>query len=360
MKRALELAGKGRGFTSPNPMVGAVIVKNEKIIGEGYHKKAGEAHAEVIAIQSATESVEGATIYVTLEPCSHFGRTPPCSELIIDKNLKKVVIAASDPNPLVSGRGIENLRRAGIEVITGVCEKESHKLNEVFNYYITTKLPFVLMKYAMSLDGKIATETGQSKWISSEDSRRHAHHLRGHLSGIMVGIGTILKDDPQLTCRIQGYPNPTRIILDSKLRIPLESAVLSNQEEARTIILTTSRASELKRAELKNKNIEVIVVSEYMGRIDLKEAMKQIGERGIDSILLEGGGTVNASALSADSVNKMSIYIAPKIIGGAKAISPIMGQGVQVMSEVYRIKDMEINRIRDDIHIEAYIDRSEQ
>lgn len=359
MKKALELAEKGRGFTSPNPMVGAVIVKNGKIIGEGYHKKAVEPHAEVNAINAATESVEGATIYVTLEPCSHFGKTPPCSDLIIDKQLKKVVIAATDPNPLVSGRGIQRIRNAGIEVVTGVCEKESHKLNEVFNFFITTKLPFVVMKYAMSLDGKIATETGQSKWISSEDSRRHAHHLRAHLSGIMVGIGTVLKDDPKLTCRIPGYKNPTRIILDSKLRIPLDSLVLSNQDEAPTLILTTRQAPESKRLDLQNKKIEVICVSEHMGKIDLKEAMRVLGEKGIDSILLEGGGTLNASALSADIVNKLSVYIAPKLIGGEHAISPIRGHGVQNMEDVYKIKNMEINRISDDIHIEAIIDRSE-
>ncbi|MCC5894675.1 MAG: bifunctional diaminohydroxyphosphoribosylaminopyrimidine deaminase/5-amino-6-(5-phosphoribosylamino)uracil reductase RibD [Alkalibacterium sp.] len=359
MKRALELAGKGRGFTSPNPMVGAVIVKNGKIIGEGYHKKAGEAHAEVNAIHSATESVEGATIYVTLEPCSHFGKTPPCSDLIIDKKFRKVVVAATDPNPLVSGSGIERIRKAGIEVITGVCEKESHQLNEVFNTYITTKLPFVVMKYAMSLDGKIATETGESKWISSEDSRKHAHHLRGHLSAIMVGIGTILKDDPRLTCRIPGYPNPTRIILDSKLRIPLDAAVLSNQHEAPSLILTTSQASEEKRTELEKKNIEVITVSELNGQIDLRKAMQVMGKKGIDSILLEGGGTVNASALSADIVSKLIVYIAPILIGGEHATAPIMGHGVQHMSDVYKIKHMEINRIKEDIHIEAYMDRSD-
>lgn len=360
MKRALELANKGRGFTTPNPMVGAVIVKNGEIIGEGYHQKAGEPHAEVNAIDSATESVEGATMYVTLEPCSHYGRTPPCSDLIIDKQLKKVVIAATDPNPLVSGRGIESLRQAGIEVVAGVCESESHKLNEVFNHYITTKLPFVLLKYAMSLDGKIATETGESKWISSEDSRHHAHHLRGHLSGILVGIGTVLKDDPSLTCRIPGYLNPTRIILDSKLRIPVDAKVLKNQEEARTIVLTTSQASQEKQTELSRRNITVISVQDDKGQINLKKAMQVIGENGIDSLLLEGGGTVNASALSADIVNKLAVYIAPKLIGGKDAISPIMGQGVLNMSDVYKLKDMDINRIKDDIYIEAYIDRSEK
>ncbi|PRY83009.1 bifunctional diaminohydroxyphosphoribosylaminopyrimidine deaminase/5-amino-6-(5-phosphoribosylamino)uracil reductase RibD [Alkalibacterium olivapovliticus] len=360
MKRALELASNGRGFTAPNPMVGAVIVKDGKIIGEGYHKKAGEAHAEVNAIESASESVEGATLYVTLEPCSHFGKTPPCSELIIDRKIKKVVIAATDPNSLVSGSGIKQLRQAGIEVVTGIYEKESHKLNEVFNYYITTKLPYVVMKYAMSLDGKIATETGESKWITSQDSRQHARYLRAHLSGIMVGINTVLKDDPELTCRVPAFENPTRIILDSRLRIPLDAKVLSHQQDAPTIILTTSQAPSAKLDKLKGKHIEVLVLPDKNGQVDLKEAMKILGEKGIDSLLLEGGGTVNASALSADIVNKLAVYIAPILIGGDGAPSPVMGKGIQKMSEVFKLNNMDITRIRDDMHIEAYIDRRNQ
>lgn len=359
MKRALELAAQAKGHTSPNPMVGAVIVKDGRIIGEGYHHKAGQPHAEVNAVQSAEESVKGATIYVTLEPCSHYGKTPPCSDLIIRSGFNKVVVASVDPNPLVAGRGIQRIRDAGIEVEVGVCEKESVRLNEVFNYFITTQRPFVHMKYAMTLDGKIATETGQSKWISSEKSREHAHRLRGELSGIMAGIGTVLKDNPQLTCRVPGYSNPVRIVVDSQLRIPLDSAVLTNQLEAKTIILTTRFASEEKLTALEKMGVEVIKVKASEKRIDLYEAMNVLGKKGIDSILLEGGAQLNASALEADIVNKLTVYIAPKLVGGEKAVSPVIGKGVQHMAEAYQFKDVQTYKIGEDIVIEAERDRSE-
>ncbi|GEK89368.1 diaminohydroxyphosphoribosylaminopyrimidine deaminase [Alkalibacterium putridalgicola] len=355
MKRALELAEKGRGFTSPNPMVGAVIVKNGQIIGEGYHERFGEAHAEVNAIDSATEPVEGGTIYVTLEPCSHYGKTPPCSDLIIDRKLKKVVVAAMDPNPLVSGRGLDRLRKAGIEVVEGVLEAESNKLNEVFNKFITTQTPFVLMKYAMSLDGKIATQTGDSKWISSEKSREHAHHLRGYLSGIMVGIGTVLKDDPQLTCRVPGYPNPVRILLDSQLRVPLDSKILKDQDEAQTLILTTEHAPLSMRREIEKLGVEVLTVPERDEKVDLKAARSELGKKGIDSILLEGGGTLNAAALEAGIVDKVTIYIAPKIIGGAEAISPVMGRGVETIKDAYGLSDLQVTKLNEDIFVEGYL-----
>lgn len=355
MERALELAEKGRGFTSPNPMVGAVIVKDGRIIGEGYHEKAGEAHAEVNAIRSATESVEGATIYVTLEPCSHYGKTPPCSDLIIEKKLEKVVVAATDPNPLVSGRGLERLRASGIEVSEGVLADKSNQLNDVFNHYITTKTPFVLMKYAMSLDGKIATESGDSKWISSEESRAHAHHLRGYLSGIMVGIGTVLKDDPELTCRVPGYKNPVRIVLDSELRVPLTSKVLMNQDEAKTLIMTTEHAAMSMRNEIEKLGVEILIVPELNGKVDLRKALKILGEKEIDSILLEGGGTLNAAALEAGIVNKANIYIAPKIIGGEKAVSPVMGRGVENMADAFLMTDMKVTILKEDILVEGYL-----
>ena len=359
MKRALYLAAQAKGHTSPNPMVGAVIVKDGRIIGEGYHHQAGEPHAEVNAINSANESVEGATIYVTLEPCSHYGRTPPCSDLIIDKKLKRVVVAALDPNPVVSGSGIERIRNAGIEVVTGVLEEESRKLNEVFNYFITTKRPFVVMKYAMTLDGKIATETGESKWISSVASRNHAHHLRGQLSGIMVGIGTVLKDDPRLTCRVDGLPQPVRIVMDSQLKIPMDARVLTEQNKAETVILTTDQAPSAKKEALEKRGVMVKIVKESDGHVDLDEAMRIIGEYGVDSLLLEGGGTLNGAALKAGIVHKLSVYIAPKLLGGAEAISPVMGHGVQHMTDAYKVKSVETTRIEDDLHIEAYIDRSE-
>lgn len=359
MKRALKLAAKAKGHTSPNPMVGAVIVKDGRIIGEGYHKKAGEPHAEVNAVQSAEESVEGATIYVTLEPCSHYGKTPPCSDLIIKSGFKKVVVAAVDPNPLVAGRGIQRIKEAGIEVEVGVCQKESLKLNEVFNYFITTKRPFTVMKYAMTLDGKIATQTGQSKWISSKKSREHAHQLRGELSSIMVGIGTVLKDNPKLTCRVSGYSHPIRIVVDSQLRIPLNAAVLSDQKEAKTIVMTTPFSSEEKLQTLTARGVEVIKVKAVDKRVDLYEAMKVLGKKGIDSILLEGGGQLNASALEVDVVNKLIVYVAPKLVGGEQAISPVMGKGVNQMSEAYPFKNVKTYQIENDTVIEAERDRSD-
>lgn len=357
MNIALVLAEKGKGFTSPNPLVGAVIVKNEKVIGQGFHQKAGGPHAEVHAINSATESVEGATMYVTLEPCSHYGKTHPCAELIIEKKIKRVVVAATDPNPLVSGNGLKKLKEAGIEVTAGVLEQESMQLNEVFNKYITTKLPFVVMKYAMTLDGKIATETGASKWISSETARKHAHLLRGYLNGIMIGVDTVIKDDPYLTCRIPGYLNPTRIILDSRLRIPDQANLLKDQSHAPTILLTTKHAPAEKIKLLNNRNIEVLIVPELDGRIDLNQAMKVLGEKGIDSILLEGGGTLNGAALEAKIVDKVNLYVAPKLIGGEKAISPVRGRGVDTISEAFNIERTNYQRIGNDLLVEGYLEK---
>lgn len=243
MRMALDLARKGKGWTTPNPLVGAIIVKGGRVIGQGYHQKYGQPHAEVNAIASAKEDVTGATLYVTLEPCSHFGKTPPCSDLLIDKNIKRVVVGTLDPNPLVAGKGIERLRSNGIEVVTGVLEEESQKLNEIFIKYIVTKEPFVVMKNAMSLDGKIATVTGESQWISGESSRKQVHSLRHELAGIMVGIETIIKDDPQLTSRTLNSRNPIRIVVDSQLRIPIASKVLTQQDKAKTIVATTRRAN---------------------------------------------------------------------------------------------------------------------
>ncbi|WP_080146939.1 bifunctional diaminohydroxyphosphoribosylaminopyrimidine deaminase/5-amino-6-(5-phosphoribosylamino)uracil reductase RibD [Marinilactibacillus piezotolerans] len=359
MNIALVLAEKGKGFTAPNPLVGAVIIKNEKVIGQGYHQKAGGPHAEVHAINNVAESVEGATMYVTLEPCSHYGKTPPCVDLIIKKKIKRVVVAATDPNPLVSGRGLKKLKEAGIEVTTGVLEQESNHLNEVFNKYITTGFPFVVMKYAMTLDGKIATETGDSKWISSKAARNHAHLLRGYLTGIMVGIDTVLKDDPQLTCRVPGYLNPTRIVLDSRLRIPEQANLLKDQDHAPTIILTTKKASSEKTKILESRNIEVLTVPELDGRIDLKQAMNVLGERGIDSILLEGGGTLNGAALEAGIVDKVNLYVAPKLIAGEMAISPVRGQGVDNISETFNINKINYQSLGKDLLIEGYLEKRE-
>lgn len=360
MKIALTLAGEARGLTNPNPMVGAVIVKNGKIIGKGYHKKCGENHAEVNAFNSATESVEGAVMYVTLEPCSHYGKTPPCADKIIEKRIGRVVVAMLDPNPLVAGRGIEKIRAAGIEVKVGVLENEAMKLNEVFLKYIITKEPFVHLKTAMSLDGKIATSSGESRWISSIESRNEVHNLRAYYSGIMVGVQTVIKDDPELTCRNSNGTNPIRIIIDSRLRIPLDVKVLTNQSEAKTIIATTQNADSTKFKELSERSIQIITVPEYKGKVCLKSLMKELGKQNIDSILLEGGATLNFSALEEEIVDKVSAYIAPIFIGGESSPTPIGGSGINKLAEGIKLTNMKCSTIGKDIKIEGYIEKSKR
>ena len=355
MRMALDLARKGKGWTTPNPLVGAVIVKDGRVIGQGYHQKYGHPHAEVNAIASAKEDVTGATVYVTLEPCSHFGKTPPCSDLLIDKNIKRVVVGMLDPNPLVAGKGIERLRNNGIEVVTGVLEEESQKLNEIFIKYIITKKPFVVMKNAMSLDGKIATVTGESQWISGESSRKQVHSLRHELAGIMVGIETIIKDDPQLTSRTLNSRNPIRIVVDSQLRIPIASKVLTQQDKAKTIVATTKRANNEKLDTLKQMGIEVIVIKVKCERVDLRELMKVIGAKGIDSILLEGGANLNFSALEEGIVDKIQSYIAPKIIGGKEAKTAVEGAGIQLLKNAFKIDRMTPVMVGEDLFVEGYI-----
>jgi len=360
MDRALRLARKGEGRASPNPMVGAVIVKDGRIIGSGYHERLGEGHAEVNAFRSATEDVAGATIYVTLEPCSHYGKTPPCSDKIIEKKIGRVVIAALDPNPLVSGRGVKKLQAAGIEVVTGILAEESSRLNEVFMKYIVKKEPFVVMKAAMSLDGKIATRTGESQWITGPAAREQVHHLRNALSGIMVGVQTVITDDPQLTSRIPGGKNPVRIIVDSTLRIPMEANVLKNQDAAKTILATTTRADRNKVALLEAAGIEILTVpAKDDGRTDLKSLMEVLGERGVDSILLEGGATLNFAALEAGIIDKVQVYIAPKLIGGATAKTPVGGDGIEKLNQAFRVIGLKASTIGEDILLEGYISKQE-
>lgn len=358
MRLALALAEKGRGSVSPNPMVGAVIVKDGRIIGEGYHERYGQAHAEVNAFASATEDVEGATIYVTLEPCSHYGKTPPCADLIIQKKVGRVVVGALDPNPLVSGRGIRRIQAAGIEVESGILAEESRKLNEVFMKFITEKRPFVVLKVAMSLDGKIATRTGESKWISGEASREQVHRERGYLTGIMVGINTVLKDNPHLTARLPESRNPIRIVVDSQLRIPLEANVLQEQTEAPTIILTTRKADPEKAAQLREKGITVLVIPEREGRVDLEEAMAELGQRNIDSILLEGGATLNYAALEAGIVDKVQVYLAPKIIGGKDSPTPVGGEGIERLQEAFPVERLTSRMVGEDLFIEGYLKKA--
>lgn len=359
MARALQLALRGAGHTRPNPMVGAVLVKDGRIIGEGWHKQYGGPHAEVNAFASATEDPEGATLYVSLEPCSHYGKTPPCADLIIRKKVARVVAALEDPNPLVSGRGFRKLRANGIRVTVGVLAEEARHINDVFLTYVTRKRPFVLYKAAMSLDGKIACHTGESQWISSEKSREEVQRLRGILSGIMVGAGTVIADDPRLTCRMEEYENPARIIVDGKLRVPVESRIF--HEPGRNIILTTSEAYPEKKKALENLGVEMIEAdSEEPGKVDLKSAMLALGIKGIDGILLEGGPTLAASALEAGIIDAVRFYIAQKIIGGREAPSPFAGTGAAHMNEVVPLTDAVYGTSGDDLWIQAYIQREKK
>ncbi|GIM28577.1 riboflavin biosynthesis protein RibD [Clostridium polyendosporum] len=357
MAKALELAKKGIGNTSPNPLVGAVIVKDHKIIGEGYHQVYGGPHAEVNAFRNAKEAVEGATMYVTLEPCSHYGKTPPCANAIVEKKIARVVIGMKDPNPLVAGNGIRILEENGIEVVCGVLEEECKKINEIFIKYITTKTPFVIMKTAMTLDGKIAAYTGDSKWITGEDSRKYVHEIRNNLTGIMVGIGTVLKDNPMLTTRIDGGKNPIRIIVDSKCRIPLDAKVLDIDDNSRCIISTTDNADSEKIEQLKDKGAIVITTPAKNGRVDLSYLMKQLGEMKIDSILLEGGSELNYSALEEGIVDKVLCFIAPKIVGGDNAKTPVGGQGKALVNDAIKVSNITINTFNDDVLIEGYIQK---
>ncbi len=356
MQRALELSKKGIGYTNPNPLVGAVIVKEGRIIGEGYHKYLGGPHAEIDAFQNAIEDVSGSTMYVTLEPCSHYGRTPPCAETIVKNKISKVVVATTDPNPLVAGRGIQVLREHGIEVITDILKDEAMKINEIFIKYISTKKPFCIMKTAMTLDGKIATASGQSKWITGEASRTVVHQLRHRVSGIMVGIGTILKDDPSLTTRLDAIEgmDPIRVIVDSKARIPLNVKVLNLKSNAKTIIVTTELADSKKLKALKEKNAKIIITPLKNDRVDLPYLMKQLGEMGMDSILLEGGSELNFSAVESSIVDKVIAFVAPKIVGGKLSKTPVGGLGIEHLSEAYVLDDLKVSIVSEDIMIEGY------
>lgn len=358
MRRALELAELGAGYTSPNPMVGCVVVKDGRIISEGYHQKYGEWHAERNALMNCKDDTTGADLYVTLEPCCHYGKTPPCTEIIIEKKIARVFVGSLDSNPLVAGKGIAMLKEAGIAVETGILEDECRKLNEVFYYYIETKLPYVVMKYAMSLDGKIACATGDSKWVTGETARRHVHELRRRYKGIMVGIGTVLADDPMLNCRTAKGVDPVRIICDSNLRIPLRSQIVQTAGEIPTIVACEHSAFQKQRNQekisaLQDAGVQIIPTEGAHG-VNLKQLMQILGEQKIDSILLEGGGTVNASALEDGIVNKVYAYISGKLIGGVDAPTPISGMGADRMAEVVQLKEMEICQMGEDICVSGY------
>lgn len=332
MLRAIELAKLATGKTNPNPLVGAVIVKEDRIIGEGYHRQIGDLHAERHALSQVTESPEGATIYVTLEPCCHYGKQPPCTQALIDAGIKKVVVGSKDPNPLVAGKGVAALRAAGIEVVEDYMEKECDAINPVFFHYIQTKLPYIALKYAMTADGKIATVTGKSQWITNQKAREHTHCLRNYYKGILVGIGTVLADNPTLTCRLEHGRNPIRIVCDTHLRIPLDCNLVKTINEAPLIIAYYSGDAQ-KIDALTKAGATLLVVSEKNGHINLKELCQSLGEMSIDGILVEGGGEIHASFLEHQLVNRIYTYIGGKIFGGNSPYTPVRGTGINEVED---------------------------
>lgn len=364
MRRAIELAKKGSGHVNPNPLVGAVIVRDGEIIGEGYHECYGQLHAERNAIANAKKrgnSLEGSTIYVTLEPCCHYGKTPPCTEAIIEEKIARVVVGSDDPNPLVSGKGFQMLREKGIEVIPHFLKEECDAINHVFFHYIRTGTPYVAMKYAMTMDGKIACYTGDSKWVTGEESRAHVQTLRNHYKGIMAGIGTVLADDPMLNCRIEGGRDPIRIIADSHLRIPMDSQLVRTAGQQPLIVACLPDADEEKTAQLQEKGVEVLripgvttadITEEQKEVISLPVLMKELGARKIDGILLEGGGQLNESALQAGIVDRIYCYIAPKIFGGAQAKTPVEGQGLTRAADAWKFNRIGMQEFGQDILLE--------
>lgn len=356
MRRALELAETARGRTNPNPMVGAVIVKNGEIVGEGWHHKAGTPHAEVHALKMAGEKAKDATLYVTLEPCSHYGKTPPCADAVVAAGLKRVVIAVLDSNPLVAGRGVEKLKAAGIEVKIGVCEEESRRMNEVFFKYIQTKTPFVLLKAATTLDGKIATAAGKSRWISNEESRRYVHVLRDEYDAILVGIGTVLKDDPLLNVRLEGKEghDPVRVVLDSHLRIPLESQLVQTAKQQKTIVFCAPDADVEKKTALLAAGVDVAEVERDGGSLDVEAVLRELGQREICSLLLEGGGEVHAAFLKRKLVDKICWFIAPKLFGGKTAPGPIGGDGIEDVEDAVEIENLSYKWFGHDLCLLGY------
>ena len=352
MRRALELAERGRLAVRPNPMVGCVIVRDGKVIGEAYHEEFGGPHAEVLAVEAAGGDIKGATVYVTLEPCAHQGKTPPCADFLIDHRPARVVAAMQDPNPLVSGAGAEKLRQAGIAVEMGCLEEQARKLNEVFVKFVTTGLPFVIAKCAMTLDGKIATRTGHSQWVTGEAARARVHELRNQVDAILVGSRTVMMDDRSLTTRLPqgGGSDPVRVILDAGEYLDGDRKVFRVDSEAPTWVAVT------KNREYEGAD-EMLRVSQGPGGVNMTELFQVLGERGINSLLIEGGGTTLASAFEAGLVDKVLFFIAPKIVGGASAVTPVEGSGVEMMSDAIQLRDMKMSPVGEDWLVEAYVDR---
>ncbi len=356
MWMALDLARQGRGRTSPNPMAGAVVVQGSEVIGTGYHQAAGTAHAEVIALKKAGNKARDATMYVNLEPCAHYGRTGPCTDAIINAGISRVVAGMQDPNPIVAGRGIKQLADAGIKVKVGVLEQKARQLNEIFIKYITTGLPFVGVKVAMSLDGKIGTATGESHWITGNKSRQFVHRLRDQSDTVMVGIQTVLRDDPRLTTRLESGEgkDSVRVIVDSTARLPINARIVATASQVRTILAVTEHASEEKCKALQDKGIEIIKLPGKKKRVDVTELMKKLAELELTAVLVEGGGTLNYSLLEESLVDKIFAFIAPLIIGGQDSPTPFSGDGVSNLKKAWPVENIELKQFDQDLLLIGY------
>ncbi len=361
MRRAMELAERGAGAVNPNPLVGCVIVRNSRIIGAGWHERWGGPHAERNALNRCSEPAAGATMYVTLEPCCHHGKTPPCTEAIIAAGIKRVVVGLTDPNPLVAGQGIAQLREAGIEVESGLLTEELQHQNRAFLKYITARRPWVVLKSAMTLDGKICTREGDSRWVTGEEARERVHQMRRNLMAILVGIGTVESDNPMLNCRLAGSPRqPIRLVADSSARISEESALVQSAHEIRTIVAHTNQAPQEKVARLEALGVECWSLPSREGHLDLTALLSRMGEDGIDSLLVEGGGTVSDSLLREGLIDEVALFIAPKLIGGSSAKTPIEGEGFARMGEAVEIDEITIKHLGNDLLINGIIKRTKE
>lgn len=357
MRLAMQLAGNAIGRTSPNPLVGAVIVKDNRVVGCGWHRKAGTPHAEVHALNQAGELAQGSDVYVTLEPCAHYGKTPPCSKALVEAKVKNVYGGLLDVNPKVAGKGFKILEDAGIYVEYGFLQDELRKQNEVFFKWIEHKKPFIVLKAAMTLDGKIATATGQSKWITNETSRAYGYKLRDIYDGIMVGINTVIEDNPMLTARVDGGKNPIRIVVDSSLKIDINANVVQDKS-AKTIVATTDKADKDKILKLQAQDVDVIVVDkDENDKVDIEKLLDILGQQNICSILVEGGATLSGSFVAKKLVDKVYFFIAPKIVGGKEAKTPVAGTGILNLQEALALKDIQIEKLEEDILIIGRVDK---
>ena len=360
MTLALRLAAKGRGCTSPNPMVGALVVKNGRIVGRGYHQGPGQPHAEILALKQAGLRAHGATLYVTLEPCCHLlKRTPPCVPAVVQSGVRQVVVAMTDPNPMVKGRGIAALRRAGIKVTTGIAQEKAAQLNRAYLHWVTTGRPYVILKAGMTLDGKVATAQGESRWITGLRARQDAHRLRSQVDAVIVGVGTILHDDPTLTARLSDRPlkmasrQPLRVVLDSRLRTPPTATVCTKQDRAKTLIVTTTQAPRSRRCPFEQAGVEVLSLSTKNGRVSLQALMTTLGKRGVTSVLIEGGSNVNAGFLREKLVNHVVLYLAPTLMGGQDAVAVIGDRSPNRLAQALRLHHVTVRRIGDDFVVEG-------